>query len=88
MPATAAIDATGLVKVFGQLRAVDGISFTLFKGETLGIVGESGCGKSTLGRMVAGIMPPSGGQVLFQDQDLATLPPAKARAASLKIQMI
>jgi peptide/nickel transport system ATP-binding protein len=70
------------------VRAVDDVNLQVFKGEVVGLVGESGCGKSTLGRMVAGIMPPSRGQVLFQDQDLATLPPAKARAASLKIQMI
>jgi peptide/nickel transport system ATP-binding protein len=58
------------------------------KGEVLGLVGESGCGKSTIGRMVAGIMPPSRGEVLFKGQDIATLPPEKAKAASLKVQMI
>ncbi len=58
------------------------------KGEVVGLVGESGCGKSTLGRMVAGIMPPSDGQVLFKGQDIATLPPERARDAKLKVQMI
>ncbi|MBG3878720.1 ATP-binding cassette domain-containing protein, partial [Desulfovibrio oxamicus] len=47
------------------LRAVDGVSLTLDRGRTLGLVGESGCGKSTLARMVVGLLPPSAGQVLL-----------------------
>jgi peptide/nickel transport system ATP-binding protein len=70
------------------VRAVDQVSLSVDKGEVLGLVGESGCGKSTIGRMVAGIMPPSRGEVLFKGQDIATLPPEKAKAASLKVQMI
>ncbi len=48
-----------------RLRAVDNVSFDIFKGETLGVVGESGCGKSTLGRVVMGIYPPTAGQLLY-----------------------
>ncbi len=70
------------------VRAVDSVDLTIRAGEVLGLVGESGCGKSTLGRMVAGIMPPSEGQVLWKGQDIATLKPAAAKAAMLQVQMI
>ena len=58
------------------------------RGEVLGLVGESGCGKSTLGRMVAGIMPPTEGQVLYHGQDRSSLQGAAARDARLRVQMI
>ncbi len=70
------------------VRAVDHIDFSIAPGEVLGLVGESGCGKSTIGRMVAGIMPPSEGQVLYHGSDVAALDRAAARVAMLKIQMI
>src|SRR5690606_39670245 len=69
-------------------RAVDDVSLDIAKGEVVGLVGESGCGKSTLGRMAAGIMEPTAGQVLVNGQDLKTLPRREADAARLKIQMI
>jgi peptide/nickel transport system ATP-binding protein len=70
------------------VQAVDRVDLAIARGEVVGLVGESGCGKSTLGRMVAGIMPPSEGQVLFQGTDITTLAPAAAKQAKLKVQMI
>src|SRR3712207_5784446 len=70
------------------VHAVDGVDLTVHKGEVVGLVGESGCGKSTLGRMVAGILPPSGGSVLWRGRDLKTLSGAEAREAKLRTQMI
>ena len=71
-----------------MVQAVDHVDLSVARGEVVGLVGESGCGKSTLGRMVAGIMPPSDGTVLFKGQDITTLPPDRARDAKLKVQMI
>ena len=62
------------------VRAVDQVSFVVGEGEVLGLAGESGCGKSTLGRMVAGIMTPSEGSILYRGDDVATLP-SEAEAA-------
>jgi peptide/nickel transport system ATP-binding protein len=70
------------------VRAVDNVDLAVHRGEVVGLVGESGCGKSTLGRIVAGILPPSEGSVLWQGRDRASLPPAEARAEKLKVQMI
>jgi peptide/nickel transport system ATP-binding protein len=70
------------------VRAVDDVSLTVSRGEVVGLVGESGCGKSTVGRMVAGIMPPSDGQVLYRGRDVSALDRDEARAAKLKVQMI
>ena len=70
------------------VHAVDDVSLTIAKGEVVGLVGESGCGKSTLGRMIAGIVEPSEGTVLFKGQDRATLRGAEAKKARLGVQMI
>ena len=70
------------------VRAVDSVSMTIHRGEVVGLVGESGCGKSTIGRMVAGIMPPTEGQILFEGRDIATLPSRDVKSVKLKVQMI
>jgi peptide/nickel transport system ATP-binding protein len=70
------------------VRAVDCVDMAVRKGEVVGLVGESGCGKSTIGRMVAGILAPSDGEVLYKGENLVTLDEHAARAAKLKVQMI
>ena len=72
-----------------MLTAVDGVDFTILRGETFGLVGESGSGKSTLARMVVGLLEPSQGQVLIEGVDLArTGDKAARRAIRRRIQMI
>jgi peptide/nickel transport system ATP-binding protein len=71
------------------LKAVDGLDFTIVRGETLGLVGESGSGKSTLARMAVGLLKPSAGQVLIEGVDLAATGDRTARrAVRRRMQMI
>ncbi|MFX0044279.1 MAG: ABC transporter ATP-binding protein [Candidatus Hermodarchaeota archaeon] len=60
-------------RVLGYVRAVDDISFDIYEGETLGLVGESGCGKTTAGRTILRLIPPTAGEVLFEGRDIAKL---------------
>jgi len=60
-------------RVVGYVRAVDGISFSIERGQTLGLVGESGSGKTTIGRTIVRLYKPTAGQILFDDVDLAKL---------------
>lgn len=72
----------------GLLTALDDVSLTLAKGETLGIAGESGCGKSTLGKILAGLLKPDHGEVLFQGSPLSSLSPDAYRQFRRTTQMI
>lgn len=72
----------------GAIRAVNDVTFDIFEGETLGLVGESGCGKSTTGRAILQLHEPTSGQVFFEDEDLTTLSPGQLRALRPKLQMI
>ncbi|WP_107852789.1 murein tripeptide/oligopeptide ABC transporter ATP binding protein OppF [Oceanimonas marisflavi] len=71
-----------------QLKAVDGVSFNLAPGETLGIVGESGCGKSTLARAIIGLVPATGGSVRWQGRELTGMPASQWREVRQHMQMI
>ncbi len=75
-------------KPTSYLRAVDDVSFTLKKGETLGIVGESGCGKTTLGRTILKLYQPTSGQIFYNQQDIAGLKSAKMRPLRTEMQII
>ena len=67
---------------------MSGVDLAVYEGETLALVGESGCGKSTLGRLLLGLLPPTQGQVFFDGQDLAALPPARLRALRRQMQLV
>ena len=72
----------------GMLHAVDGVSFALEEGKTLGIVGESGCGKSTLGRVILHLLEPTGGEIRFDGADITHVPRKNLKGIHKNMQMI
>ena len=77
-----------LGRTVAQGKAVDGVSFDIRRGETLGLVGESGCGKSTLGRAILHLIPPTAGSIIFNGDDLTRLSPNALRQRRGDMQMI
>jgi oligopeptide/dipeptide ABC transporter ATP-binding protein len=77
-----------LQRVVGYVRAVDGVSFSIERGRTLGLVGESGSGKTTIGRTIVRLYKPTAGQILFEDRDLAQLHGEPLRLMRRRVQMV
>jgi peptide/nickel transport system ATP-binding protein len=75
-------------KTTTNVRAVDGLNFDVYQGETLGIVGESGCGKSTTGQLILGLLDATEGNIFFQNKDLAVMSQEELRLARRDLQVI
>ena len=78
---------TGFMKTT-PLKAVDGVSFSIKPGETLGLVGESGCGKSTVGRQLVGLETPTGGRLFYQGKDMEKLSGKEKKSVRTQLQMV
>jgi len=77
-----------LSRTVGEVRAVDGVSFTINRGETLGLVGESGCGKTTVGRTILRLIEPTAGRVIFNGENLLELNGEQLRSLRASFQII
>lgn len=89
MDQSALIEADGLIKAFSPTtRAVDNVSFSIRRGETLGLVGESGSGKSTVARMLLRLVEPTAGKVLYEGQDLLQMRARQLRAMRRRMQIV
>lgn len=75
-------------KQIGKVHAVDGIDLAVYPGETIGVVGETGCGKSTTARLIMKLMNVSGGQILFEGQDITNLSPSQMRPIRRQMQIV
>jgi len=71
-----------------QVKAVDNVSFTIRKGETVGLVGESGCGKTTIGRTILRLIPPTSGKVIFEDRDLFKITKGELKQARRRMGVV
>ena len=83
------VKSSGIIhRTVGHVQAVDGVSFEIAQGAALGLVGESGCGKSTTGRLVTRLYEPTGGDIIFDGQNIAKIPERKLKPLRREIQMI
>src|SRR6202046_1094096 len=80
---SALLDVQGVSRTFGATRAVDGVSFTVESGELLGLIGPNGAGKSTLFNLIAGVMPPSSGQIRLDGADVTGWKPHEMARAGV-----
>ena len=72
----------------GYVHSVDGVSFSIAEGETLGLVGESGCGKSTVGRQLVGLEKPTGGRLFYHGKDMEKLSGKEKKSVRTQLQMV